>query len=348
MVKSLKSGFSLFMVLCILFFLSSLHINAKSVRVAKIQPVTIEGVVNTELVNSSEIVIQLYNDNFHAMKVGEDVSYWFKNLPSGLKAKVHKYVNDGESSINIKLEGLPKEASEQLILVNIPKLHIKGDTDMEVSLNTEVKYHILTSHISKATALSEKTALFDDVNWDSWYSQAISHAVEKGLMNGTTETRFEPNKLVTRGQLAEIFYRFKGRPKVEGNPGFTDVSQNDYYYNAVSWASQNEIFKGKGVKKFAANDNVTREELAVLLYRMANRQNTQTKLEPNLEFFCDHSEISVWALDAIYWTVSNGLLKGANDTSLCPQGHATRAEIAAIMMRFEKLDVSTPKKPSEN
>lgn len=338
MVKSFKSGLCLFMVLCIIFFLSPLPINAKSVRLAKIEPVTIDGVINTEFSDHDEIIIQLYHENFHTMKVGEDVSSWFRNLPSGLKAKTNKYVSDNQTSINIKIEGFAKEASKELIQVHIPKLYLKGEGDLEVSLNTEVKFHILENSSEKTPEFFRKTMVFEDVDWNSWYNHAIAYAVEKGFMNGTTQTKFEPNKPITRGQLAEIFYRLKGKPEGNFTLHFVDVSQTDYFYKAVAWATQNDIFKGKGSLKFAPNDNVTREELAVLLYRLAKIQNAQTKLEPNLEFFCDHSEINVWALDAIYWAVSNGLIKGANDTSLCPQSHATRAEIAAIMMRFEKLD----------
>lgn len=177
-------------------------------------------------------------------------------------------------------------------------------------------------------------SLFTDVAQDNWYSNAISFVYDRGLMKGVSETRFEPNAATTRGQLITILHRFAGSPKASTSKQFLDVMTKDYYQAAVTWAADNGIVSGYGDGTFGANDTITREQLAVLLYRFAGTKSADKKTTTNLSTFDDNTLISDYAKTAMTWAVENGLIQGTSKQMLSPKGIATRAEIATIFMRY--------------
>jgi len=134
--------------------------------------------------------------------------------------------------------------------------------------------------------------------------------------------------------LVTILYRNEGEPAVNRSIPFADVDVSAYYANAVIWAQQNGIVKGISETEFAPNADITREQIATIIYRYAEYKGMETvTLEENLHFD-DASEISEYAVQAINWAVGTGLLKGRTDNTLNPRDNATRAEIATILKRF--------------
>lgn len=175
--------------------------------------------------------------------------------------------------------------------------------------------------------------LFSDVNTGDWFLDYVQYAYDKGIMKGVGNYRFAPNEPLTRAQIAQILYAQAGSPAVSGEMKFTDVAQGSWYYNAVLWASQNGIVTGYANGMFRPNTNITREQLARMLYAHAGTP----AVSGDLNNFADGAKVSNWAKDAVIWAKEKGVIKGKTvNGKLCidPQGNATRAEAATMMKNY--------------
>ena len=177
---------------------------------------------------------------------------------------------------------------------------------------------------------------FTDVNYGDWYHEAVDFAVANGLFKGMSDTTFEPNTAMNRAMLVTVLWRYAGSPK-EGTNTFTDVKNGQWYTDAIAWASSNGIVGGVGAGKFDPDGKVTREQLAAILYRYSNSEGFDTGKRGDLASFPDAGKVSSWAGDAYAWAVGEGLIGGnviGGKAMLDPQGNATRAQVATILMRF--------------
>ena len=177
---------------------------------------------------------------------------------------------------------------------------------------------------------------FTDVKEGDWFYEAVRFVYENDLFNGTSATTFSPNANMTRAMLVTVLYRLAGKPAVTAGASFTDVKSGLWYSDAVAWASANGIVEGMGNGKFAPDDFVTREQMAVILMRYTRYQKADTSASADLSRFTDASSVSPWAQSAMAWAVASGLVNGRTATTLVPGGTATRAEVAAILMRYCK------------
>ena len=175
---------------------------------------------------------------------------------------------------------------------------------------------------------------FPDVTEGDWFYDAVRYAYENGLMDGVGDNLFAPNSQTTRAQLVTILYRLAGEPEPGGDSGFADVAAGTWYTDAVAWAAQNGIVNGVSDTEFAPGDDITREQLAAILYRYAACQGYDVSQRADLSGFGDASSISGYAQEALSWAHAQGLVLGFEDGSLRPQGTASRAQIAAVLMRF--------------
>ena len=175
---------------------------------------------------------------------------------------------------------------------------------------------------------------FSDVTESDWFYDAVTYAYENGLMDGVGMGLFAPNSETTRAQLVTILHRLAGQPAPSGDSGFSDVETGTWYTDAVAWAAQNGIVNGVSDTQFAPGDDITREQLAVILYRYAAYQGYDVSQRADLSGFVDAGTISTYAQEALSWAHAQGLVLGFEDDSLRPQGTATRAQIAAVLMRF--------------
>ncbi len=180
---------------------------------------------------------------------------------------------------------------------------------------------------AKTTALERLT----DIDENQWYYEAVKYVVENGYMMGTSETTFDANKNLTRAEFVTVLYRIAGSPSVSDmeNP-FDDVQSDTWYTDAVIWAASEGIVKGMGAGCFAPSIEISREQVAVILF---NYTKSETVAENHLENYPDSDSVSAYALDAMNWAVASGLIHG-NTGRLLPQGTATRAQIATILMRY--------------
>lgn len=174
---------------------------------------------------------------------------------------------------------------------------------------------------------------FDDLRPDAWYAEAVAFVLAKGLMNGVSGTAFEPEGRMSRAMLVTVLYRLAGEPETGGGRVFDDVPEDSWYAEAVRWAASAGIVKGVSDTRFAPELPVTREQLALMLMRFAApEEDSFTGRE--LSAFIDAGKSSGWARDALCWAVSAGILQGGGDGRLRPGETATRAQAAAMLMRF--------------
>ena len=177
---------------------------------------------------------------------------------------------------------------------------------------------------------------FRDVACGSWYEAGVCFAYENQLLNGMTATSFGPELSMTRGMLVTVLYRYAGSPAA-GTNSFTDVPAGKYYTNAVSWAAANGIVNGVGAGRFQPDGNVTREQMAAILYRFAAKNGMDTSRRADLSGYPDSGAVSGWARQGLQWAVGAGIINGVGSggsAMLKPQGDATRAQVATILMRF--------------
>ena len=175
---------------------------------------------------------------------------------------------------------------------------------------------------------------FTDVRKTDWFYGDVEYVYKKGIMSGTSAKDFDPNSQLTRGMIVTVLYRLEKEPAVSGTSKFADVDSAKWYGDAVAWAAANGIVSGYNDTTFGPNDFITREQLAAILYRYAVHSGmTTVTLEENLSGFADADQISSYAVQAMNWAVSKGLLKGS-DGLLMPKAQASRAQVAAILHRF--------------
>lgn len=174
------------------------------------------------------------------------------------------------------------------------------------------------------------SAAFTDVEENVWYHDGIDFMVRNGYMNGVAADTFDVEGSLTRAQLVTILYRIAGEPETSAAIPFADVADGQWYTKAIVWAAENGIVKGVNETTFAPNDPITREQIAVILYRYAHEENTE---DGKLTSFPDAKDISGYALEAMNWAVARGLINGS-DGKLLPQDTATRAQIAVILARY--------------
>ena len=181
---------------------------------------------------------------------------------------------------------------------------------------------------------------YDDVPATAWYAGAVTYVTEQGLMSGTGGGRFSPDAPMTRAMLAAILYRNEGQPPVVDTGAFSDV-KDSWYARAVNWAAANGIVSGYGDGRFGVNDNITREDLAAILWRYAGRPTASPSQD-----FSDESSIAGYASTAVDWARANGIISGKGNNRFDPKGSATRAEAATIMRNYLTMNTQ-PESPAD-
>lgn len=187
----------------------------------------------------------------------------------------------------------------------------------------------------RITVKAAETGVFTDVASTAWYYEAVMTAYENEIMNGVTDTTFEPLTAMNRAMLVTMLYRMEGSPAVEGNVSeiFTDCKDGSYYANAVLWAYENKIVSGRGETSFEPLATMTRQEMAVILYNYSVFKGAAEVTEPELAY-ADAESVASWALAAVDYCTDAKLMNGVTDTTFDPTGSANRAMGATVMVRI--------------
>ena len=177
---------------------------------------------------------------------------------------------------------------------------------------------------------------FTDLDEGAWYAEAVRYVYDAQLMTGVTETDFAPDCATTRGMIVTMLFRMEDEPEVTGGSAFSDAAESAWYADAVSWAAENDIVGGYGGGLFGPDDSITREQLAVILYRFALYKGYDLSAgeDFDLSAYADAGDVSEWAIPAMQWACGAGIINGDGGGALAPQGEATRAQVAAMLMRF--------------
>ena len=176
---------------------------------------------------------------------------------------------------------------------------------------------------------------FTDVKTTDWFYGAVKYTYDNGILKGATDTEFRPSKNITRADLLTILWRMEGEPQVTGVKDFPDVSTEAYYANAVRWGTKNNIVSGYKNGKFGPTDNITREQLATILYNYAKYKGKNVTANPDISKYKDWYKVTGYAQTAIKWAIAKGVVNGKdNSTRLDPQGTASRAEATAMIYNY--------------
>lgn len=197
------------------------------------------------------------------------------------------------------------------------------DTDKEEDKDEE------TTETPETTELN-----FTDVKESDWFFKGVEYVVDKGVMSGVSENQFDPSGKLTRAMLVQMLYNMESRPACDAENAFIDVPVGQWYTDAVIWANDEKIVSGMGEGLFAPNMEITREQMVAMLYNYAKYKGYDVTASADLSKFADNASVSTWAQPAMQWAVAEGYISGMGDNQLAPQGTATRAEIASVIMRF--------------
>ena len=199
---------------------------------------------------------------------------------------------------------------------------------------------ILCLGLSVTASAAEGDTGFSDVDAGAWYAEAASYCRDNGLMAGTSGTTFSPDTPMTRGMLVTVLYRLAGSPALEdenlGYP-FADVPGDSWYADGVYWARLNGVVSGYSDSAFGPNDPLTREQLATILWRYAGSPAVEGGAS-----FADESDIAAWAASAVDWAQESGYVSGVGGNRFDPDGTATRAQVAVILMRYDQAQTEEP------
>lgn len=180
---------------------------------------------------------------------------------------------------------------------------------------------------------------FYDIEKDIWYEDAVIYVTGQGYFSGISDVLFSPNTQMTRSMLVTVLYRMAGSPAVTGSCSYSDVSPEAWYADAVIWAEETGITKGRSDGTFGAAEAVSREELIVFLYRFALQSDPELSPAELPAGYTDIAQVSPWAKEAFGWAVSRGIITGTDSDetpSLLPQRTASRVETAVILFRYDR------------
>ncbi len=231
-------------------------------------------------------------------------------------------------------------ACRKLKTIQTPKVIPEG---MEIALadvyldEAGNKHSALSSAVC-ATTLTQEPNPFSDVQESGWQYAYVKFALNNNLMKGKdTDAEgnivFDPDKEMTRAEFVQTLYNKEGKPAVTYTDKFPDVEDGKWYTNAILWAAENNIVAGKGNGNFDVSGNITRQEMATILYKYANYKQYNTVGRSILDNYTDASSVSSWAVENMKWALSYGVMKGKGDR-LAPLENATRAECATMLCNF--------------
>lgn len=275
---------------------------------------------------------EMFSDNCFDLDKGK---YTYSVSAEGYKEQTGEF----EISDNEAMQHVLKRIS-----ISLSKQYSGGGSMSNIYNNDPEDNETKTDEESNnAESRAEKTefseTVFSDVKSDDWYYPAVQYVCDRDLFKGTVKG-FEPNLPMTRAMLVTVLHRLAKEVPPSANNLFSDVPENAWYSQSVSWAAENKIINGVSNYSFDPDNIVTREQLAVILYRYAKHMGYDINLQSNLTVssYNDNQKISDYAIDAISYVIAIGVMNGKTQNAICPDEGATRAEVATMLMRFNEVE----------
>ena len=233
-----------------------------------------------------------------------------------------------EDSEGLQRVVISQAEADKLVVI----VHADGREEVvKKSLVSEGKAVFLLEEGATVKLVDYESA-FSDVADGAWYSSAVDFVAGRGLFSGVSEDQFAPGQTLSRGMLATVLFQLEEPESKRADLPFDDVAEGAWYAQGVAWAAGEKVISGYGGGRFGPNDPITREQLALMLFRYAETLDMATSGRDTLTSFTDSGSVSPWAREAVAWAVDSGILSGRPDGTLAPGGTATRAE-AAVMLR---------------
>lgn len=195
----------------------------------------------------------------------------------------------------------------------------------------------------KPTQTENNIKSFSDIKQDDWFYNDVMFVFNNKIMTGTSESEFSPDTTLNRAMMITILHRIDGDNSVYEKDIFNDVEKNSWYEDAVKWGYENKIVSGTGENTFAPMDNLTREQLCVMLYNYTEHIGVETEFA-DISTYSDNNTVSDWAKDAVCWAVQEKIVTGKGNNTLAPKDSATRAETAAVIRRYTEKFVEIEEK----
>lgn len=192
------------------------------------------------------------------------------------------------------------------------------------------------TELQQGEAILFGIADFSDVPESHWAYESVRKAAQFGLTAGRGDGSFAPDADMTRAEFVTMLHRMEGSPKAGASASFADVAADSWYAPAVDWAAENGLVNGVDETHFGTEQTITRQELVTVLYRLSGGVSGAEVMFTSVydEHFADSDAIAPWAKAAMYWGVYKGLISGTAADALSPEGTATRAQVAAILVRY--------------
>lgn len=353
-----------------LIFESSDKPEVNVVSVAKCDSVTVETSVSFEELKKQlpeAVKVQLSNDAEQSVKViwdkgsynpeknGSyklegtlDLDETVKN-PDNLKAEITVVVKDAMVTVSFDIDGETSKA--EIVKGSAPGDKLPADPTKKgwIFMGWNTQKDGKGTDVTADTKFKEDTIVYaifvklpyDDVDMETgdWFYDAVVYAYQNGLMTGLDKTTFGPYDTLSRAQFAVILWRAAGSPETAFDGRYPDVAPGEWYSDAVSWATKVKVIEGYTYNGyFGTADNITREQMAVMMYRYAKVQGMDISKTADLDKFKDGGSVSEFAREAMEWAVGSGIIQGKyNGTTIDPQGNTARSECAIILMRYLEL-----------
>lgn len=279
--------------------------------------------------------------NWKKKSSGGSVFFWDLKFDTNGGSKIDTVTEWEYSTIDLD-EYVPKKEGYKFVSWYADKDLTKKIDEVYLTKDTTVyaKWEKIKEEVPEEPEETEEiketeTISFKDVKESDWFYDAVSYVVENGLMRGMSEDIFAPNTPLTREMLAVVLYNVEGQPESTEANTFTDVKGDMWYTDAILWANENGIVAGYDNGAYGVGDLITREQFATILYRYAQFKGYDTTQGGMaVREFSDYESISDYARPAMAWAVNAGIMGGMDDGTLMPQGKATRAEAATMLMNF--------------
>lgn len=326
----------------------------------KIQNTNIDKIISDSTISTGKVSKIKLTDSIYGISISADSTIISSNskiaITKNTSGNNYKLAKKALGNVNFDLYNISITCDDQnqtpkgSLIIKFPykgklKLYrINADGSKTVLRGTAAPkdYTILSRSVGLfAVVGGEKTYIpkqqsninkFEDIT-NHWAKDSILESVEKGLFNGTTENTFSPDSNMTNAMIITVLYRMAGSPKVTIT-NLPNVKKNSYYEKAAVWGYKNNII-GK-YYNFYPNKNVLREEFASMLYEYNNIGKSKQKVD-DLKNFIDENMISSWAVEALSWANTKGIVTGTTKTTISPQSKATRAMIATMLCRYLKV-----------
>ncbi len=248
------------------------------------------------------------------------------------------FTDEGEVQVELQFTPFNEELSSTVSKVTVEVLVYSSD---EEAFNLDNKLDVAGKDLNETESMisKEEGVPFDDVSDSDWYYDSIKYVFENMILQGVSESSFDPNFDVTRAMIISALYNMEDVIESKDSPvSFEDVVEGSYYEDAAKWGLENGIVLGDGTL-FNPNLNSTREQVITMLFRYCGYKGFKSlESSPELYEYDDFSDVSLYAREAMKWALSEGILVGRNDNCICPKEPLTRAEFAMILYRLKHLD----------